>query len=163
MASDFVIENQRVPEDFVAKVATEIHGGAQVDFSSAEQTAQLRLHIREAEEANPLLRPELDKDVDVAGFGEPVGEYRAEQRQLPDAVAPAKVRDLSLRNRNLRRSHTSLLWLKVGARPALLAVGFEGRHQGRFSLVRYGKQVVGVTAVHQHAAVDLAFLGVVQR
>src|ERR1039458_7539657 len=112
MASDFVIENQRVPEDFVAKVATEIHGGAQVDFSSAAQRAQLRLQIREAEEANPLLRPELDKDIDVARFGKPVGEYRAEQRQLPDAVAPAKVGDLSPRNRDLSRSHTRPLWLK---------------------------------------------------
>jgi hypothetical protein len=120
MASDFGIENQLVSQHFGAKVAAEIHGSTQVDLSSAKDTTQLRPHVRQAEEANPLLGPELDKDIDVAGLGESIGEYGTEQRQLPDGVATAKVGDLSTRNRNWRRGRTFPLWLKAAAPPALL-------------------------------------------
>src|SRR5580704_3808910 len=107
MASGLGIENKRVVNNFVPEIAAEIHGRAQVDLASAKHTAQVGLDVGKSEEANAFLGPELDEDVDIAPFREPVSEYGAEQRQPADAMVPAKVRNVALWDFDLRQGHTS--------------------------------------------------------
>src|SRR5579864_8238369 len=104
-ASGLGIQNERAAHDFVTEIPAEIHGRPHVDFSPSEQPAQFRLDIRKPEEADALLRLELDENVDVAGIRKPARQHGPEQRQLPDAIAPAEAGDLGLGDLDLSYRH----------------------------------------------------------
>src|ERR1017187_9874060 len=107
MASGLGINDERVPHDLVAKIPAEIHGRTQIDLTSAEQRAQRLFDVGKPEEANPLLGAKVDEDINVAGIREPAGEHGAEQGKFANAVAPAKLGDLGLRNVDLSHRHAS--------------------------------------------------------
>jgi hypothetical protein len=85
MASGLRINDQRVTHDLIAKMPAEIHGSSQIDPASAEQAAQRLLNFRKPEEANSLLGPKFDQDIDVAGISEPFGDHGAEQGEFTPA------------------------------------------------------------------------------
>jgi hypothetical protein len=106
MASKLAIGDRSGSDNFVPEMPAKLHRGSQVDFASAEQSAELLLHVAKTEESHALPWPELNQDVDVAGIREPIREHGTEERQLPNAVAATEVGDLGLRNLDLPCRHT---------------------------------------------------------
>src|SRR5512135_2576330 len=64
-ASGLGIQDERASNHFVSEVPAQIHGGTYVNLAPAEQPAQLCFNIREPEETDPLLRPELNEYIHV--------------------------------------------------------------------------------------------------
>ena len=60
-ASRLSIQDERASNHFVSEVPAQFHGRTHVNLAPAEQPAQFRFHMRKPEEADPLLRPELDQ------------------------------------------------------------------------------------------------------
>jgi len=112
--------------DLIAKMPAEIHGSTQVNPASAEQAAQRLLDFGKPEEANSLLGPKFDEDIDVAGSREPSGDHGTEQGEFSNAVAPAKLANLGLRNLDLRHCHPSPIMAQIP-----LATGVSRRRGSR--------------------------------
>src|ERR1022692_1885949 len=127
MVSGLGINDERVPHDLVAKVLAEIHGRTQIDLTSAEQPAQCLLNVGKPEKANPLLGPKVDEDINVAAIGEPAGDRGAEQGEFANAVTPAKLGDLGLRNVDFEPASCLSNYASAANSPALVFLSSHGQ------------------------------------
>src|SRR6266516_2136116 len=78
--------------DLVAKITAEVLGGTQID-ASAEQPRKLGLDRGNAKQPGDSRRLELHQQVYVAVRLRGAFQDGAEQRQAPDAVASAQLRE----------------------------------------------------------------------
>ena len=66
-------------QDRIAKVPAEFSSSSKVDLSPAKQGGQFALKSCHAQVADRLAGLELHQNIDVAGVGEVVRQYRSEQ------------------------------------------------------------------------------------